>query len=123
MVFHLFTETSIFLALPNNCYCQLTGVPLIHLQPRADRALNFKTASSSAYKLNNTNTVQIAMKRKHSANTDSTRPAKKHKLTNSEEGGSAGKFERAKSNAIQRKGSASGTSVTTSRGTKYLMEM
>ncbi|KAF4571549.1 hypothetical protein EYR36_008889 [Pleurotus pulmonarius] len=31
---HLLTDTSIFAPLPNNCMCQLTGQPLMHLIPR-----------------------------------------------------------------------------------------
>ena len=31
IIFHLLVETSIFLALPNACYCQLTGKPIVDL--------------------------------------------------------------------------------------------
>ncbi|PBL03541.1 hypothetical protein ARMGADRAFT_901085, partial [Armillaria gallica] len=30
---HLLTETAIFLSLPNSCFCQMTGEPLINLPP------------------------------------------------------------------------------------------
>ncbi|PBK75723.1 hypothetical protein ARMSODRAFT_404731 [Armillaria solidipes] len=30
---HLLTEAAIFLSLPNNCFCQMTGEPLINLPP------------------------------------------------------------------------------------------
>lgn len=30
---HLLTETAIFLSLPNNCFCQMTGEPLINFPP------------------------------------------------------------------------------------------
>jgi hypothetical protein len=29
---HMLTSTSIFVPLPNDCYCQVTGYPLIHLR-------------------------------------------------------------------------------------------
>lgn len=32
---HLLTETSIFVSLPNQCLCQVTGDPLIHMVPPA----------------------------------------------------------------------------------------
>lgn len=32
-MFHLLTETSIFISLPNECLCQMTGEPIIHLKP------------------------------------------------------------------------------------------
>jgi hypothetical protein len=48
---HLLTETSIFVALPNDCLCQLTGEPIVHtavtkkLQYAVDPALfSFRTA-------------------------------------------------------------------------------
>ena len=31
VMFHLLSETSIYVPLPNNCLCQLTGTPLVHL--------------------------------------------------------------------------------------------
>ena len=31
VIFHLLTEASIFIALPNNCYCQLVGEPILSL--------------------------------------------------------------------------------------------
>ncbi|OSX57792.1 hypothetical protein POSPLADRAFT_1118271, partial [Postia placenta MAD-698-R-SB12] len=30
-MFHLFTETSVFVPLPNECLCQMIGEPIIHL--------------------------------------------------------------------------------------------
>ncbi|KAI0043825.1 hypothetical protein FA95DRAFT_1458892, partial [Auriscalpium vulgare] len=30
---HLLTETSIFVSLPNECLCQLTGRPVVELKP------------------------------------------------------------------------------------------
>ncbi|KAF9818550.1 hypothetical protein IEO21_02655 [Rhodonia placenta] len=32
-MFHLFTETSVFVPLPNECLCQMIGEPIIHLKP------------------------------------------------------------------------------------------
>jgi hypothetical protein len=32
---HLLTETHIFIALPNDCLCQMTGEPVIHMTPVA----------------------------------------------------------------------------------------
>ncbi|PCH42204.1 hypothetical protein WOLCODRAFT_34310, partial [Wolfiporia cocos MD-104 SS10] len=32
-MFHLLTETSIFVALPNDCLCQMTGEPIVRLEP------------------------------------------------------------------------------------------
>lgn len=32
-MFHLLTETSVFIPLPNECLCQVTGEPIIHLKP------------------------------------------------------------------------------------------
>ena len=30
---HLLTETSVFMSLPNECLCQVTGVPIIFITP------------------------------------------------------------------------------------------
>lgn len=30
---HLLTDTSLFLSLPNGCFCQVTGEPIIHMIP------------------------------------------------------------------------------------------
>ncbi|KAJ3554494.1 hypothetical protein NM688_g3081 [Phlebia brevispora] len=35
IVFHLLADTSIFTSLPNSCYCQITGPPIIDLTPPA----------------------------------------------------------------------------------------
>ncbi len=32
-MFHLLAETTIFIALPNACFCQLTGEPIVDLKP------------------------------------------------------------------------------------------
>lgn len=32
-MFHLLTETSVFIPLPNECLCQVTGNPIIHMKP------------------------------------------------------------------------------------------
>ncbi|KAF9052479.1 hypothetical protein BDZ89DRAFT_905332, partial [Hymenopellis radicata] len=32
VMFHLLTQTSIFISLPNECLCQMTGPPLIHIR-------------------------------------------------------------------------------------------
>lgn len=31
-MFYLLTETSIFVSLPNDCLCQITGDPILHMQ-------------------------------------------------------------------------------------------
>lgn len=33
VMFHLLTETSIFVALPNDCLCQVTGEIILHQRP------------------------------------------------------------------------------------------
>ena len=33
---HLLTETHIFVSLPNDCLCQMTGEPIIYTVPRND---------------------------------------------------------------------------------------
>ncbi|KAI5122895.1 hypothetical protein M0805_007573 [Coniferiporia weirii] len=37
VLLHLLTETSIYVPLPNDCYCQLTGTPLIYVAPPKER--------------------------------------------------------------------------------------
>lgn len=32
IILHLLTQTSIFIPLPNECLCQMTGPPLIHVR-------------------------------------------------------------------------------------------
>ncbi|KAI0749800.1 hypothetical protein C8Q80DRAFT_1058573, partial [Daedaleopsis nitida] len=32
-MFHLLTETSVFVSLPNGCLCQLTGDAIVNLKP------------------------------------------------------------------------------------------
>lgn len=32
-MFHLLTETSVFIPLPNECLFQITGEPIIHMKP------------------------------------------------------------------------------------------
>ncbi|TBU41939.1 hypothetical protein BD309DRAFT_1039323 [Dichomitus squalens] len=32
-MFHLLTETSVFVSLPNGCLCQMTGDPVLHMKP------------------------------------------------------------------------------------------
>ena len=32
-MFHILTETSVFLSLPNGCLCQVIGDPIVHLKP------------------------------------------------------------------------------------------
>jgi hypothetical protein len=40
-MFHLLTEASIFVPLPNECLCQLTGIPLVFLpSPTIDLVAN-----------------------------------------------------------------------------------
>jgi telomerase reverse transcriptase len=40
-MFHLLTEASIFVPLPNECLCQLTGMPLVFLpSPAIDLVAN-----------------------------------------------------------------------------------
>ena len=43
-MFHLLTETSIFVPLPNECLCQLTGIPLVFLPSPAIDLTNASTA-------------------------------------------------------------------------------
>lgn len=46
---HLLTETSIFVPLPNECLCQLTGIPLVFLpSPAIDLAHSALTAPVSS---------------------------------------------------------------------------
>lgn len=30
---HLLTETSLFISLPNGCFCQMTGEPIVNVKP------------------------------------------------------------------------------------------
>ena len=64
---HLLTETSLFISLPNGCFCQMTGEPLVH----------FKVPIG----LSTPNSAQVDNKRKRGAADDaSERPAKRPKL-------------------------------------------
>ncbi|CAL1716650.1 unnamed protein product [Somion occarium] len=36
---HLLTETSVFIPLPNSCFCQMTGSPIVHSKPTSDRLI------------------------------------------------------------------------------------
>ena len=44
---HLLTEASIFVPLPNECLCQLTGIPLVSLPPPAIDLANSALATAS----------------------------------------------------------------------------
>lgn len=35
---HLLTETSVFLSLPNGCFCQVTGLPIVFITPKVQHA-------------------------------------------------------------------------------------
>lgn len=67
---HLLTETSIFLSLPNGCFCQMTGQPIVHrkLVVEEPRRLIFPT--------------NVSRKRKAPMETDEERPKKRRKLDN-----------------------------------------
>src|SRR6266436_400283 len=36
VMLHLLTETSVFMCLPNQCLCQMTGEPIVHIAPLND---------------------------------------------------------------------------------------
>ncbi|KAF9000680.1 hypothetical protein BDQ17DRAFT_1245339 [Cyathus striatus] len=70
---HLLTETSIFMSLPHECLCQVTGDPLIHLTPNLQQ-LRESQADSSCGRENG------SKKRQHVKVTVSVGPRKKQKL-------------------------------------------
>ncbi|KAF8239740.1 hypothetical protein L208DRAFT_1236556 [Tricholoma matsutake] len=43
---HLLTETHFFVSLPNDCLCQMTGEPVIHMVPRASH-ISEQTSTAS----------------------------------------------------------------------------
>lgn len=43
VMFHLLTEASLFLSLPNDCFCQIAGEPVINSKPPATIILNAST--------------------------------------------------------------------------------
>lgn len=72
---HLLTETSIFVQLPNECFCQVTGEPLITLNIPTD-TLTLPPATLSETEPIRTGQVR-PLKRKRNNNELSERPRKR----------------------------------------------
>lgn len=70
---HLLTETSIFIPLPNDCYCQLTGKPLIYLSP-ANNGIALRIGRSAR---TSEDSVTTACKRKSPDETSTERSQKR----------------------------------------------
>ena len=67
---HLLTETSMFLPLPNDCLCQMTGTPIIHTKLSAEQATLRRHSPAG----------RPAAKRVRTDDIVSDRPAKRRRL-------------------------------------------
>lgn len=72
---HLLTETSIFISLPNQCLCQMTGEPLIHIVPSNSGTL-LKVSEPISARASNI-LVKPSAKRKAPGNHEDERPTKR----------------------------------------------
>ncbi|GJE88721.1 telomerase reverse transcriptase [Phanerochaete sordida] len=72
IIFHLLTETSLFIGLPNDCYCQLTGEPIMNM--KLPEGLTRDVANDPAHE-----TADGGRKRSAQPHPDE-RPAKRLKL-------------------------------------------
>jgi hypothetical protein len=72
---YLLTETSIFVSLPNQCLCQMTGEPLIHIVP-----LNSGTLRQRLELQEPQEQVPPAMKRKAVGRHEDERPTKRLRI-------------------------------------------
>ncbi|KAL7279239.1 hypothetical protein ACG7TL_007079 [Trametes sanguinea] len=75
---HLLTETSVFVSLPNGCFCQLTGDPIVNIRPSdlSDRSVVPFTSKNSSL-AERSRGIKRRLVAGHS--TDS-RPAKRRKM-------------------------------------------
>jgi hypothetical protein len=63
MMYHLLTKTSVFMRLPNDCLCQLTGEPIVYSKPppvpaRADQLAVLSSNSTIPAKRNLPNLLE-----------------------------------------------------------------
>lgn len=77
VIFHLLTQTSLFIALPNNCYCQLAGEPILSLKARAQLGQTPSFYTSGAV----TNAMVESLKRPREADSAGERPTKRLKIS------------------------------------------
>jgi hypothetical protein len=75
---HLLTETSIFVSLPNQCLCQLTGEPLIHIIPSNSGIMVQKSESQGVQAPSII--ARLATKRKASGQHEDERPPKRLRI-------------------------------------------
>jgi hypothetical protein len=66
-MFHLLTDTSLFLALPNDCYCQLSGEPLMNMKLLVPNVQQPLIPSRPAMHQNNPKRHEITLKDERSA--------------------------------------------------------
>ena len=76
-MFHLLTETSMFLTLPNGCLCQITGDAILHM--RAPLLTPSQPAPKSVEP-----ELSAGRKRRSTGVHASERPPKRHKRFNNE---------------------------------------
>lgn len=79
IIFHLLTQTSLFIALPNNCYCQLVGEPILSLKARTQLGQTPASDTSAAA----TKAVVKSLKRPREADNAGERPTKRLKIIHS----------------------------------------
>ncbi|RDB25955.1 Telomerase reverse transcriptase [Hypsizygus marmoreus] len=70
---HLLTETHIFISLPNDCLCQMTGEPIIHTKPAGDSTEQIRNEQSTVSKILSKRRFPFA------ENDQEQRPAKRQK--------------------------------------------
>ena len=76
MMLHLLTETSIYMHLPNDCYAQLTGPPIIYSTLfQQGRLYDHAGTTSVRERLS-----ALALKRKIGNNEEATRPKKRRRI-------------------------------------------
>ena len=78
---HLLTETSIFVSLPNQCLCQLTGEPLIHIIPSNSGIMVQKSESQGVQAPSII--ARLATKRKAPGQHEDERPPKRLRIYDS----------------------------------------
>ena len=76
MMLHLLTETSIYVPLPNDCYAQLTGPPLIYSTLfQRGRLQNHAGSTNARAKFSD-----LSLKRKIRDSEEATKPKKRRKV-------------------------------------------
>lgn len=74
VVIHLFTETSLFLPLPNGCLCQATGPPLVHVKLSDPRIRPLRTEAQKS---------DLGSRKRNCESTDEDVPPAKRRKANS----------------------------------------